>query len=83
MVPSLVRFLAGSYPAVQWFPNVEIERRNGILVVAEAAPLAEYVMSHAQLANEGAIKLHDHFDRQIQVEGALRINAQSRISKAA
>lgn len=66
-----------------WFSNVEVERRNSVLVVTDAAPLVEYVMSYAQLHAEARVELHAYFDRRIQLDGAFRITTESGIIKAA
>ncbi len=66
-----------------WFPSVQVERRKDALVVTEAAPLVEYVMSYAQPSDERTVKLHAYFNRQIQLKGAFRITAEVGIFKAA
>ncbi len=73
----------GADRLAQWFPNVEVERRNSALVVTEAMPLVEYVMSNAQMSDEIAVALHAYFNRQIQLKGAFRITTESGILKAA
>ena len=65
----------------QWFSEVEVERRTGTLVVTEAAPLVEYVMSFARLSDEEAVRLHAYFNREIQLKGAFRITTESGIFK--
>ena len=65
----------------QWFSEVEVERRTGTLVVTEAAPLVEYVMSFARLSDEEAVNLHAYFNREIQLKGAFRITTESGIFK--
>ena len=64
------------------FAKVEVERRKGTLVVTEAAPLVEYVMSYARLPNEDAVKLQTYFKREIRLKGAFRITTESGIFKA-
>ena len=65
----------------RWFAEVEVERRNGVLVVPEAAPLVEYVMSFARLSDEEAVRLHAYFGGEIQREGAFRITTETGIFK--
>ena len=72
----------GACELAHWFVDIKVERRNSLLIVTEAAPLVAYVMSYSQLSDEGAGKLHAHFDRVIQLKGAFRITAESGIFKA-
>ena len=72
----------GAGELADWFAEVEVECRPGVLVVTEAAPLVDYVMSFAQLSDEEAVKLHTYFSGEIQREGAFRITTESGIFKA-
>ena len=72
----------GAGELTQWFADVEVERKKGTLVVTEAAPLVEYVMSYTGLSDEEAVELHAYFDREIQLRGAFRITTESGIFKA-
>ena len=72
----------GAGELADWFAEVEVECRPGALVVTEAAPLVEYVISFARLSDEEAAGLHAYFDREIQREGAFRITTESGIFKA-
>ena len=65
----------------RWFAEVEVERRNGVLVVTEATPLVEYVMSFTRLSDEEAVKLRAYFNREIQLKGAFRITTETGIFK--
>ena len=71
----------GAGELAQWFARVEVESKKGILVVTEAAPLVEYIMSYICLSDEEAVELHAYFDREIQCEGAFRITTESGIFK--
>ena len=64
-----------------WFDEIEVERRSGTLVVTEAAPLVEYVMSYARLSDEEVVKLQTYFKREIQLKGAFQITTESGIFK--
>ena len=63
------------------FDGVEVERRKGGLVVTEATPLVEYLVSYICLSDEEAVELHAYFDREIQLMGAFQITAESGIFK--
>ena len=65
----------------QWFAGVEVERKKGALVVTEAAPLVEYLMSYLCLSDGEAVELHSYFDREIQLQGAFRITTETGIFK--
>ena len=67
----------------RWLAEVEVERRNGVLVVTEATPLVEYVMSFTRLSDEEAVKLRAYFNREIQLKGAFRITTETGIFKVA
>ena len=71
----------GARELAQWFAGVEAERRKGALVVSEAAPLAEYLVSYICLCDEEAVELHAYFDREIQLKGAFQITTESGIFK--
>lgn len=71
----------GAGVLAQWFTEVEVERKNGTLLVTEATPLVEYIMSYICLSNEEAVELHAYFDREIQYKGAFRITTESGIFK--
>ena len=71
----------GASELERWFAEVEVERRNSALVVTEAAPLVEYVMSFARLSDEEVVRLHAYFSGEIQREGAYRITTESGIFK--
>ena len=71
----------GAGELAQWFAGVEVERRKGGLVVTQAAPLVEYLVSHICLSDEEAVELHAYFDREIQLKGAFRITTESGIFK--
>ena len=73
---------SGAGELADWFAEVEVECRPGVLVVTEAAPLVDYVMSFARLSDEEAVKLHTYFSGEIQREGAFRITTESGIFKA-
>ena len=72
----------GAGELAQWFAKVEVERKKSTLVVTEAAPLVEYVMSYTDLSDEETVELHAYFDREIQLQGAFRITTESGIFKA-
>ena len=72
----------GAGELAHWFAEVEVEPRNSVLVVTEAAPLVEYVMSFARLSDEETARLHAYFDTEIQREGAFRITTEAGILKA-
>ena len=65
----------------QWFAEFEVERRKGALVVTEAAPLIEYLVSYLCLSDEEAVELHAYFDREIQLKWAFQITTESGIFK--
>ncbi len=71
----------GAGELAQWFTEVEVERKNGTLLVTEATPLVEYIMSYICLSDEEAVELHAYFDREIQCKGAFRITTESGIFK--
>ncbi len=71
----------GAGELAQWFSEVEVERRISALVVTEAAPLVEYVISFARLSDEEAVNLHAYFNREIQLKGAFRITTETGIFK--
>lgn len=73
----------GAGELTQWFTEVEVERKNGTLVVTEAAPLVEYIMSYICLSDEEAVELHAYFDKEIQCKNAFRITTESGIFKVA
>ncbi len=66
-----------------WFAEIEVECRNGVLVVTEAGPLVEYVMSFERLSDEEAAGLHAYFTGEILRTGAFRVTTESGIFKAA
>lgn len=65
-----------------WFAEVELERRNGTLMVTEATPLVDYVLSGTRLSDEEALRLRASFDSEIQLKGAFRIGTETGIFKA-
>ena len=71
----------GAEMLAERFAEVEVEHRKGALVVTEAAPLVEYVMSYMSLSDEEAVELHAYFDKEIQLKGAFRITTESGIFK--
>ena len=71
----------GASKLAHWFDEVEVERRSGTLVVTEAEPLVEYVMSFGQLPDEEVVKLQTYFEREIQLKGAFQITTESGIFK--
>ena len=73
---------SGASELSPWFAEIEVECRNGVLVVTEADPLVEYVMSLERLSDEEAVRLHAYFTRQIQREGAFRVTTESGLFKA-
>ena len=73
---------SGAGELSHWFAEVEVECRNGVLVVTDADPLVEYVMSFERLSDEEAVRLHDYFNGKIQREGAFRVTTESGIFKA-
>ena len=72
----------GAGELAEWFAEVEVERKNGTLVVTRAAPLVEYIMSYICLSDGEAVELHAYFDREIQDKGAFRIVTETGIFKA-
>ena len=73
---------SGADELEHWFAGVEVDRRNGVLVVTEADPLVDYLMSFERLSDEEAARLHAHFSGEIQREGASRVTTESGIFKA-
>ena len=73
---------SGASELAHWFSEVEVEPRNSVLVVTEAAPLVEYVMSFGRLSDEETAKVHAYFTGEIQREGAFRITTEAGILKA-
>ena len=71
----------GAGELAQWFAGVEVERKKGALVVTEAGPLVEYLMSYLCLSDGEAVELDAYFDREIQLKGAFRITTESGIFK--
>ena len=71
----------GAGELAQWFAEVEVERKKSALVVTEAAPLVEYLMSYLCLSDGEAVELDAYFDREIQLKGAFRITTESGIFK--
>ena len=71
----------GAGMLAKWFAEVEVEHRRGALVVTEAAPLVEYVMSYMSLSDEEAVELLAYFDKEIQLKGAFRTTTESGIFK--
>ena len=71
----------GAEKLAQWFAEVEVKRRKGALVVTEAAPLIDYLMSYLCISDEEAVELHAYFDREIQLKGAFQITTESGIFK--
>ena len=72
---------SGASDLALWFTEVEVERRKSVLVVTEATPLVEYVMSGTHLSDEEISRLHAYFDREIQLNGAFRITTEAGIFK--
>ena len=73
---------SGAGELSHWFAGVEVDRRNGVLVVTEADPLVDYVMSFERLPDEEAARLHAHFSGEIQRDGAFQVTTESGIFKA-
>ena len=65
-----------------WFGEVELELRNGMLMVTEAGALADYVLSTTRLSDEQTSSLRASFDSEIQLKGAFRIGTETGIFKA-
>ena len=65
----------------QWFAEVEVERKESALVVTEAAPLVEYLMSYLCLSDGEAVELDAYFDKEIQLNSVFRITMESGIFK--
>ena len=74
---------SGAGELSHWFAEVEVEPRNSVLVVPEATPLVDYVMSFGRLSDEETARLHTYLDTEIQREGAFRITTEAGIFKAA
>lgn len=73
---------SGAGELAHWFAEVKVERRDNVLIVTEADPLVDYVMSFERLSDEEAARLHAHFSGEIQREGAFRVTTESGIFKA-
>ncbi len=71
----------GAEMLAERFAEVEVERKKSALVVTEAAPLVEYLMSYLCLSDGEAVELDAYFDREIQLKGAFRITTESGIFK--
>ena len=72
---------SGASDLAHWFSEIEVERRKSALVVTEATPLVEYVMSGTRLSDEETSSLHAYFDREIQLNRMFRITTESGIFK--
>lgn len=73
----------GTGELTQWFAEVEVECKKGTLVVTEASPLVEYIMSYICLSDGEAVELYSYFDKEIQCKDAFRITTESGIFKVA